>query len=100
MATVNPLGNGSAGDAVLDGTSDVPWAVRSGPDYLMTRDAHLTSLLIEEGVTVDVHPSAGHVNLFCQGTIVNKGIMFGHFKHVGELQNVGRIAPQSMRQFN
>jgi hypothetical protein len=40
------------GEAVLDGISDVPWAVRKSRTYALTRDVDLSRLTICEGVTV------------------------------------------------
>lgn len=40
------------GAAHLDGYSDVPWAIRDGKTYTMTRDVSLTALRFGRGVTL------------------------------------------------
>jgi hypothetical protein len=83
------FGDGSDGHAVLNGVTDVPWAVRSGRHlrYLMTRDAQLASLVIDEGITLAVHPDAEPVRLLCQGEIINRGTVYGIVRAAGQVVN-------------
>lgn len=62
-------GDGTDGAATLDGTATVAWAVKSGSVYTMSRDAHLTALTIDAGVTL----KPGGNRVFCAGVITNNG---------------------------
>lgn len=46
------FGDGSDGEATLDGTATVPWATKSGSEYTMTRNCYCTRLTIKPGVTL------------------------------------------------
>lgn len=72
------FGTGSDGSATLDGSNTVAWASKSGSEYTMTRDAHLTSLTVNVGSTIK---TAGYA-IFCTGTLTNNGT----------IQNIGSNA--------
>ena len=63
------FGDGSDGNATLDGTGSVGWATRSGAIYTMTRDALCKDITINSGVTL--RPN----NFFpcAAGTLTNNG---------------------------
>lgn len=63
------LGSGSDGAATLDGTATVTWASKAGSVYTMTRDAQLTFLTVNSGVTL----KTANFRIFCQGTLSNSG---------------------------
>lgn len=65
------FGDGSDGSATLDGTATVAWASKASSVYTLTRDAMLTSLTINSGVTLNC---SGY-RVFCQGTVTNSGTM-------------------------
>lgn len=69
------FGDGSDGAAVLNGTNTVAWATLSGGNtYTMTRDAMLTSLTINSGITLlEGGTPSGAYRIFCAGSITNKG---------------------------
>lgn len=72
--TTSPFSGGLFGDSsdstqVLDGTVTPAWATKSGSIYTMTRDANLTSLTINSGVTLK---PVGY-RIFCRGTVTNNG---------------------------
>lgn len=63
------FGDGSDGNATLDGTGSVAWATRSGAIYTMTRDALCKDITINSGITL--RPN----NFFpcAAGTLTNNG---------------------------
>ena len=63
------FGDGSDGSATLDGTATVSWASKASSVYTLTRDALLTSLTINSGVTLNC---SGY-RIFCTGTVTNSG---------------------------
>jgi hypothetical protein len=63
------LGDGSDGPAVLNGANLVAWASLNGGTYTMSRDALVTSLTINSGITL---VCAGF-RICCQGTAANLG---------------------------
>ena len=67
------FGDGSDGSATLDGTATPSWISHTGTVgsyvYTMTRDAWLTSLTINNSITLN---TAGY-RIFCQGTVTNSG---------------------------
>jgi len=63
------FGTGTDGAATLDGTATVAWASKSGNTYTMTREAHLTSLTVNNTVTL----KTANFRVFCQGTVTNAG---------------------------
>jgi F5/8 type C domain len=67
------LGDGSDSSAHLDGTATVAWASKSSSTYTMTRDAFVTSLTIDSGVTLVM----ANFRIFCQGTLTNSGYISG-----------------------
>lgn len=75
---------------ILDGISDVPWAIREGRTYTMTEDVTLAGLVVEEGVILD-----GEFALTCD-SLVNRGTVHGYVKEAGDLRNEGYIDPRSM----
>lgn len=68
----NLFGDGSDGVATLDGVATVAWASKAGSVYTLTRNAKLTSLTINNGVTLNTGP--GRWLVFCRGTVtINPG---------------------------
>lgn len=68
----NHFGDASDGTVTLDGAVTVPWASKAGSVYTMTRNAKLTGLTINNGVTLNTGP--GRFIVFCQGTVtINPG---------------------------
>ena len=67
------FGDGSDGSATLDGTATVSWASKASSTYTMTRDCYMTSLTVNNGVTL-VNPG-GKFMIFCTaaGTVTNNG---------------------------
>ena len=63
------FGDGSDGAATLDGTTNVPWASRSGSTYTLNKDAFVTGLTINSGVTL----RASGYRIFCTGIVTNNG---------------------------
>jgi len=63
------LGDGSDGNATLDGTGSVSWATRSGAVYTMTRDALCKDLNINSGVVLKVN----NYLPYAIGTLNNSG---------------------------
>jgi len=63
------FGTGTDGAATLDGTATVAWASKSGNTYTMTREAHLTSLTVNNTVTL----KTANFRVFCAGTVTNAG---------------------------
>lgn len=62
-------GTGSDSSAILDGTTTVAWASKSGSTYTMTRDANLVSLTINGGVVLET----ANYKLYGSGTLNNAG---------------------------
>jgi hypothetical protein len=77
------FGDGSDSTATLDGTSTPAWTTKTGSTYTQTRDAYLTSLTVNSGVTLvmggpapgSANSSTGGYQLYCQGTITNNGLI-------------------------
>jgi len=67
------FGDGSDGSATLDGTATVSWATKAGSTYTLSRDAMLTSLTINSGVTLQF---ANCYRIFCKGTFTNGGTLY------------------------
>jgi len=65
----NLFGTGADGTATLDGVATVSWATLAGSTYTMTRDAHLTGLTVNNGVTL----KPANFRIFCQGLVTNSG---------------------------
>lgn len=63
------VGNGSDGEATLDGTATVPWATLSGSVYFMTRSCMCTNLTVAAGITLDCQEYIINVS----GTLTNNG---------------------------
>ena len=63
------FGDGSDSTATLDGVATASWASKASSVYTMTRDAFLTSLTVNGGVTLN---TAGF-RIFCAGTVTNSG---------------------------
>ena len=63
------FGDASDGSATLDGTATVTWASKASSVYTMTRDAMLTSLTVNSGVTLNT----ANYRIFCTGTVSNAG---------------------------
>ncbi len=66
---VGVFGDGSDGEATLNGAAGVGWASRAESTYTMTRDCFCTILKIDEGVTLKTQ---GY-RIFATVEVVNKG---------------------------
>lgn len=65
----NVFGTGADGAATLDGAATAGWASLAANVYTMTRDAHLTALTVNNGVTL----KTANFRVFCQGLLTNAG---------------------------
>lgn len=68
---VHRFGNGSDGDAILDGTNTFSWASKASDIYTLTQDVYLNDLTIDSGKTLI---TAGYI-LHGRGILTNNGII-------------------------
>lgn len=68
------VGDGSDGDAVLDGSNTFGWASKSGSVYTLTQDVQLNKVTVEDGVTL----LGRQYVLYIKGALVNQGTIIAN----------------------
>ncbi|HSW99793.1 MAG TPA: hypothetical protein VLH38_02030 [Patescibacteria group bacterium] len=86
------LGDGSDGATTLDGASAVTWASLAGNVYTMTRDALMTALTINVGITL---VCAGY-RIFCQGSLLNNGAITANGVNATSATGAAASTPRSL----
>jgi len=67
------FGDGSDGNAILDGTNTFSWAALAGSIYTLNRNIYCNNLTIDSGITLD--PNGYYI--FVNNTTTNNGIIDG-----------------------